>query len=79
MLGIQNENVICIFELKVFNKASEENIHHVHINLPESIPMIPASNENNKSLSKKNKVEQESSMNHAPAHKYTQHTCYIDT
>jgi hypothetical protein len=45
MLRIQNENVICIFQLKIFNKASEKDIHHVHINLPKSTFISPVSNE----------------------------------
>lgn len=45
VLRIQNENIICIFKLEIFNKASEKNIHHVHINLPKSTLIIPVSNE----------------------------------
>jgi hypothetical protein len=45
MLRIQNENVICISKLKIFNKAIEKNIHHIHINLPKSTLVIPVSNE----------------------------------
>lgn len=44
MLGIQNENVICLFKVKVFYKASKEHIHHVHIYLPKDITIIPVNN-----------------------------------
>lgn len=41
MLWIQNENVICIPNLKIINQASEKNIHHININLPKSFTIIP--------------------------------------
>ena len=40
MLGIQNENVICIVKLKIINKTSEKSIHHIHIYLPQDILVI---------------------------------------
>ena len=45
MLGIQNENVICIVKLKVVNETGEKSIHHIHINLPKGILVIPVKDE----------------------------------
>lgn len=56
VLRIQNENVIRIFKLEIFNKASEKYVHHVHVNLPKSTPVIPISkSEHNCQTHPKNK------------------------
>lgn len=41
MLLIQHKNIVSISQLKVVNKAREENLNHVHIYLPKSMIRAP--------------------------------------